>query len=102
MLHCQQFSQAHLQQFLRMHSRYLYPSSISIFSQGKSDGKESQHKEDREEEAGLILVLQGCAGDADNLDITRMTVPPIHGSSHLRMEGGRVGSSSTRVHPKAQ
>ncbi len=54
---------------------------------------ENQYKEDREEEASLILVLQECAGDVDNLDITKMTVPPIHGNSHLGVEGGELAAA---------
>ncbi len=60
--------------------------------------KNNQCKEDREEEASLILVLRVCAGDVDNMDTTKLTVPPIHGNSHLRGGGGgRVGSSPPRA-----
>jgi hypothetical protein len=68
-------------------------------SQSQWAGKRNQN---REEEAGLILVLQECAGDVDNSDITKLTVPPIHGNSHLRLEGGGVGSSPPEVHHRAQ
>ncbi len=68
-------------------------------NQSQWDGKENQYREDREEEASLILVLQECAGDVDNSDITKMTVPPIHGNSHLGREGGRVGSSPSSQGP---
>ncbi len=56
----------------------------------------------RRKEARLILVLQVCAGDVNNSDVTKLTVPPIHGNSHLREEEGRDGSSPPRVHHKAQ
>ncbi len=62
--------------------------------------KNNQCKEDREEEASLILVLRVCAGDVDNMDTTKLTVPPIHGNSHLR--GGRGESwQHVTVHESA-
>ncbi len=52
--------------------------------------KENQYKE---EVASLILVLQECAGGVDNSDITKLTVPRIHGNSHLRGEGGELAAA---------
>ncbi len=61
------------------------------------DGTDNLYKEDREEEASLILVLQECAEYVNNTDITKLTVQPIHGCSHLGVKGGRVGSSPPEV-----
>ncbi len=60
------------------------------------DGKDNLYKEDREEEASLILVLQECAEVVNNMDITKLTVPPIHGCSHLGVKRGRVGTAHPR------
>ncbi len=54
------------------------------------------NKEDKEEEASLILVLKECAGDVDKMDIIKLTVPPIHGSSHLGVKGGELAAAYPR------
>ncbi len=60
------------------------------------DGKDNLYKEDREEEASLILVLQECAGDVDIMDITKLTVAPIHGNSHMGVKGGELAAAYPR------
>ncbi len=44
---------------------------MSILNKCQCDGKDNLYKEDSEEEASLILVLQVCAGDMDNMDIKK-------------------------------
>ncbi len=59
-------------------------------------GTDNLYKEDREEEASLILVLQECAEYVNNTDITKLTVQPIHGCSHLWWKGGELAAAHPR------